>query len=41
MSTNNKKDLPAHIAMIMDGNGRWQVREVLKEQQDMKRVQKL
>ncbi|MFV0562066.1 di-trans,poly-cis-decaprenylcistransferase [Malaciobacter mytili] len=23
MSTNNKKDLPTHIAMIMDGNGRW------------------
>ncbi|PPK60169.1 di-trans,poly-cis-decaprenylcistransferase [Malaciobacter marinus] len=30
MNTNNKKELPKHIAIIMDGNGRWASERGLK-----------
>lgn len=39
--TINKDLLPAHVAIIMDGNGRWAKKEAFPVQQATKRVSML
>lgn len=36
----DKKNIPQHIAIIMDGNGRWAKKEIYQEHLDIEQVLK-